>query len=132
MKAMSILEKMGVLDKENSEWAFCGRTPYWYKGIGFPFHDRNGDESRGSTKAIAASGIKISRRNHRDPFLEKTKVDFCIRLEGKAQKGLTVQQTVYTFEQICINKRILFILSLATFVYKFYNFTILCVCILIY
>ena len=27
MKVMSILEKMGVLDKENSEWAFCGRTP---------------------------------------------------------------------------------------------------------
>lgn len=123
---MSILEKMGVLDKENSEWAFCGRTPQWCKGIGYPFHDRNEDDSRGSTKAIAASGTKISRRNRRDPFLEKTEGNFCVWLEDKAQKGLPVQQSGYPFKQICINKRNLFTLSLATFIYKFCNFTFVC------
>jgi hypothetical protein len=50
MKVISLLEKVGVLDKENSEWAFCGQTPYWSKGIGYPFHDRYEDEQRGSTQ----------------------------------------------------------------------------------
>jgi hypothetical protein len=113
----------GVLDKENSEWAFCSRTPYWCKGIGYPFHDRNEDEPRGSTKVIAASGTNISLGNRRDPFLEKTKSAFCVWLEDKTQKGLSVQQSLYPFEEICIKKRIFFTLSLATIMYKFYNFT---------
>ena len=65
-----------MLDKENSEWAFCSRTPYWCKGISYPFRDRNEDEPRGSTKAIAASGTKVSRRNRREPFLEKNEMCF--------------------------------------------------------
>jgi hypothetical protein len=120
---MSLLEKVGVLDKENSEWAFCGRTPYWCNRIGYSFYDRNEDEPRGSTKAIATSGTKISRRNRRDPFLGKTKRVFCVWLEDKTQKGLLFQQLLYPCEKICINKRILFTLSLATFIYKCYNFT---------
>lgn len=119
---MSLLEKVEALDKEYSEWAFCGRTPFWCKRIGFPFHDRNEDEPRGSSKAIAASGTNISRGN-RDPFLEKTKRAFCVWQEDKTEEGLSVQQVLYPCEQICINKRIFFTLDLATFIYKFYNFT---------
>ena len=66
MKVISLLEKVGVLDKEYNEWAFCGRTQFLCKRIGYPFHDRNEVEPKGSSKAIAASGTNISRGN-RDP-----------------------------------------------------------------
>lgn len=81
MKVMSLLEKVGVFDKEYSEWAFCGRTPFWFKRISNPFHDRNEDEPRGSSKAIAPSCTNIFRGN-RDPFLKKNGTCF-LRMAGR-------------------------------------------------